>query len=60
MNTYDKLQEIESIDMEDFVNMKFGRRALEDFKKAKIKADNNDYETGRIDGLIEMLRILRD
>lgn len=59
-NSYDKLAQIEAADMEDFVNMKFGRKALEEFRKAKVKCADNDYETGRIDGLLEAIRIFRD
>jgi len=33
---------------------------LEKFKKAIKKAGDNEYETGRIDGLIEAIKILRD
>lgn len=57
---YDKLAQIEFEDMEDFINMKFGRKALTDFRKAVVKAADNEYETGRVDGLIEAIRILRD
>lgn len=60
VGAYDRLAQEEGVDMEDFVNMKFGRFALEAFRKSKVKMADNDYETGRIDGLLEAIRIFRD
>ena len=59
-DNYDRLAQLEADDMADFINIRFGRKALADWKKAIVKMADNEYEQGRIDGLIEAIRILRD
>lgn len=60
ISNYDRLAQLEATDMEDFVNNQFGRGALSRFIKAKVKQADNEYETGRIDGLLEAIRIFRN
>lgn len=59
-DSYNKLQKEESEDVLDYVNMKYGRGAYQLFKTHLEKSAENEYETGRIDGLLEAVRILRD
>lgn len=57
---YSKLAKEDYESCRDFINMKFGRGALKAFDKASIMGGENDYEQGRIDGLIEAVKIFRD
>jgi len=59
-DSYDKLAQSDARSVENFVEIHYGDNKLEKFKKAIKKAGDNEYETGRIDGLIEAIKILRD
>lgn len=57
-DSYDRLARLEAESMYDFINMNYGRGALQKFKEATQKVADNDYETGRVDGLLEAIKIL--